>query len=88
MRGGGGRRQRIWSGVVAAPRDPERNEGSSPVVFRYSPDGDGFATTTWPSLARIFALSLIAAAVSVIAASTLSPGVKQSKLGVHLGSTR
>lgn len=41
------------------------------VVFRIPPDGDGFMTTTWPSLLRIFGASLIAAIVSVVAAAVL-----------------
>lgn len=41
------------------------------VVFRISPEGDGFMTTTWPSLLRIFGACLVAAIVSVVAAALL-----------------
>jgi ABC-type nitrate/sulfonate/bicarbonate transport system permease component len=40
------------------------------VVFRISPEGDGFMTTTWQSLLRIFAATLLAATVSVLAAAS------------------
>jgi len=38
-------------------------------VFRIAPAGDGFMTTTWPSLLRIFGASLVAATVSVVCAA-------------------
>lgn len=41
------------------------------VVFRVPPAGDGFMTTTWPSLLRIFGTSAAAATVSVVAAASL-----------------
>jgi hypothetical protein len=44
------------------------------VVFRIAPAGDGFVTTTWPSLLRIFAASLVAATVSVVCAAILHRG--------------
>jgi len=40
------------------------------VVFRIAPAGDGFMTTTWQSLLRIFAACLVAATISVVAAAT------------------
>jgi hypothetical protein len=39
------------------------------VVFRIAPDGDGFMTTTWESVVRIFAAGLTAVTVSVVAAA-------------------
>lgn len=39
------------------------------VCFRISPEGDGFMTTTWPSLLRVFTATLVAAAVSIICAA-------------------
>ena len=44
------------------------------VVFRQSPAGDGFMSTTWPSLLRIFGLSIAALTVSVLGAATLDDG--------------
>ena len=41
------------------------------VVFRIAPAGDGFATTTWQSLTRIFLASLAAVAASVVGAASL-----------------
>lgn len=38
-------------------------------VFRVAPAGGGFTSTTWPSLLRIFAFTLIAVTVSVVAAA-------------------
>lgn len=40
-------------------------------VFRLPPSGDGFMTTTWPSLLRVFGVSLVAAAASVIGAAMI-----------------
>ena len=40
------------------------------VVFRFPPEGDGFMTTTWPSLLRIFTACLFAATISVVAAAS------------------
>ena len=39
-------------------------------VFRIPPEGDGFMTTTWPSLLRIFVTCLVAVTISVIAAAS------------------
>jgi alpha-1,2-mannosyltransferase len=41
------------------------------VVFRIPPAGDGFMTTTWPSLVRIFGACLVAVTVSVIGAAMM-----------------
>lgn len=38
-------------------------------VFRFAPEGDGFVTTTWPSLLRIFGACVAAVTVSVVCAA-------------------
>ena len=43
------------------------------VVFRIAPAGDGFATTTWQSLTRIFVATLVAAIVSAVGATLPGP---------------
>lgn len=42
------------------------------VAFRIAPVGDGFATTTWQSLTRIFVATLAAAFASVVGAARLA----------------
>lgn len=41
------------------------------IVFRIPPAGDGFMTTTWPSLVRVFGASLVGLTVSVIGAAMM-----------------
>lgn len=45
------------------------------MVFRISPAGDGAAITTWQSILRVFASTLIAATVSIIAAARIDPEI-------------
>lgn len=41
------------------------------IVFRIPPEGDGFMTTTWPSLLRIFGACLLAVTVSTVGAALI-----------------
>lgn len=57
------------------------------VVFRFPPEGDGFMTTTWPSLLRIFTACLIAATISVIAAAMSASAGHPSRAAASPAST-
>lgn len=48
------------------------------VVFRLPPAGDGFLTSTAPSLLRIFGASIVAATVSVLAAASIDGGIRSA----------
>jgi hypothetical protein len=60
------------------------------VVFRIPPAGDGFMTTTWPSLVRIFGASLVALTVSVIGAAMMDADSRRTARGptVHTPGQR
>ena len=49
------------------------------VVFRVPPAGDGFMTTSWPSLLLIFGASAIAVTVSAVAAASLKPVTRRRR---------
>ena len=49
------------------------------LVFRMPPEGDGFMTTTWPSLLRIFVSSLVAVTASVLGAAMIDREYRNAK---------